>query len=220
MDHRGSKRPNHHRQQGNSRYHGWRARQPRRTAGTHLLGRSDDNTSIGYVAFFTSLEIDGSRQFFVAVERATRDTGNFLVVDDGLAVLNHGDPSTEESDIETLPFYRFAGLLRRRGKETVYAAHVVARRLLDGVCFYLNFVPASQINAAVGGGAAVELHMQLEVFKFGIIDQFRPVSRTYQVTVFDFPHRRTWSGHLPSCQIFAIEQRNRLAPLRGTSSLQ
>src|SRR6266446_7761229 len=109
--------------------------------------------------FFTSLKIDGPRQFFMAVERATRDTGNFLVVDDGLAVLDHGDPSTEESDIEALPFSRLAGQFRRSSQETVYAAHVVAGRFLDGVCFYLDFVPATQIDATVGGGAAVELHM-------------------------------------------------------------
>src|SRR5260370_40612195 len=118
------------------------------------------------MAFFTSLEIDRPRQFFVAVERATCDTGNFLVVDDGLAVLNHGDPSTEESDIEALPFSRFAGLLRRRGQETIYAAHVMARRLLDGVCFHLDFVPASQINAAVGIRSTVEFNMQFEVAEF------------------------------------------------------
>src|SRR5258708_37116102 len=91
--------------------------------------------------------------------------------------------------------------------------------------FFFNDTATTEIytlslHDALPISAAVELHVQLEVFKFGIIDQFRTVSRADQVTVFNLPHRRTWSGHFPSCQIFAIEQRNRLAPFRCTASLQ
>src|SRR6266446_628963 len=172
------------------------------------------------MALLTSLQIDGGRQFFVTVQRAPRDTGNFLVVDDGLAILNDGDPTPDQCDIEGLPFSWLAGQFRRSRQETVNAAHVVAGWFLNGIGFNLDFVPAPQVDAAVGIRGAVEFNMQFEILKFGIIDQFRAVSGTDQVTVFNLPHGRTWSRHLPSCQIFAIEQWNRPAPFRGTASLE
>ena len=53
-----------------------------------FLCRSDHDASIGDAAFFAALQIDGAGQFLITVERTTRDAGNFLLVDDGLAVLH------------------------------------------------------------------------------------------------------------------------------------
>ena len=130
------------------------------------------------MSFFTSLKIDGSGQFFVAVQGATRDARDFLVVDDRLAVLNDSDPSSDQRDIKALPFSRLAGQFRRSSQETVYAAHMVTRWFLDGVGFDLDFVSAAQIDATVGISGAVEFDMQFKIFEFGIVDQFRTVSRT------------------------------------------
>lgn len=58
-----------------------------------LFCGSNHNASIRDAAFFTSLQVNGTGHFFVTVERTTRDARNFLVVDDGLAVLHDGDGS-------------------------------------------------------------------------------------------------------------------------------
>src|SRR5258706_13303171 len=123
----------------------------------------DDNTAIGYVPFFTSLKINGSRQFFVAVQGAARDAWDFFVIDDGLAILNDGDPTPDQRDIEGLPFSRLAGHFRRGRQETVYAAHVVTRWFLDAVGFELDLVPDAQINASIGICPTIEFDMQLEI---------------------------------------------------------
>src|SRR5260370_27093342 len=74
-----------------------------------LLRRSYDDTAIGYVSFFAALKIDGTWQFFVAVEGATGDTGNLLIVDNGLAILKNGDHSPNHRYVEVLPFSRLPG---------------------------------------------------------------------------------------------------------------
>jgi hypothetical protein len=73
-----------------------------------LLRWRDNDAAIGYVPFFTSLKINGPGQFFVAVQGATRDARDLLIVDDGLAVLNDGDPPSQKRDVEALPFSRLA----------------------------------------------------------------------------------------------------------------
>ena len=42
---------------------------------------------------------------------------------------------------------------------------------LEGVCFYLDFVAAAQIDPTIGIRPAIEFDMQLEIFKLGIMDQ-------------------------------------------------
>src|SRR6266481_822848 len=74
-----------------------------------VLRWRDDNTAIGYVPFFASLKINRSSQLFVAVQGAARDAWNFFVIDDRLAILNDGDPTPDQRDIEALPFSRLAG---------------------------------------------------------------------------------------------------------------
>ena len=60
-----------------------------------LFCGSNHNASIRDAAFFTPLQVNGTGHFFVTVERTTRDARNFLVVDDGLAVLHDGDGSPD-----------------------------------------------------------------------------------------------------------------------------
>jgi hypothetical protein len=64
-----------------------------------LLGRSYDDIPIGHMSFLAALKIDGSGQFFVAVERTAGDTRNLLTVDNGLAILDDGDRSADQDDI-------------------------------------------------------------------------------------------------------------------------
>jgi len=159
------------------------------------------------VAFFGALQINGTGQFFVAIERTAGDARDFFVVDDSLAILGHGDHSPDERDVVRLPFSRLARLLRRGSQKAVHTAHVMARWLVQRVSLYLNFVAPTQINAAVRFFATVEFHVQLEVFELSLIHQFRAIPRRYQVSVFYFPERRggAWIQHPPSREIFSVE---------------
>src|SRR5882762_298987 len=95
---------------------------------------------------------------------------------------------------------------------------MVTRWFLDGVGFDLDFVSAAQIDATVGISGAVEFDMQFKIFEFGIVDQFRTVSRTYQVTAYDLPHGSICSVHPPSTHIFYVQRRRSLAdPFPGGS---
>ena len=74
-----------------------------------VLRWHDKDAAVGYVPFFTSLKIEGSGQLLAAIQRATRDARDFLVIDDGLAVLNDSDPSPYQRDIEAQPFPGWRG---------------------------------------------------------------------------------------------------------------
>ena len=92
----------------------------------------------------------------MTVQRAAGYTRNFLVIDDGLAVLNNRNRASHQRDVEGLPNVGFARQFRRRRQESIYCAGVMAGRFLIGVGFNLHFVAAAQINSAVGLFPAVE----------------------------------------------------------------
>jgi len=74
--------------------------------------------AIGDVPFFTYLKIDGSGQFFVTVQGTTRDDhGISLLSMIVWPVLDHGDPSSDQRDIEALPFSRLAGSSGEAGRK-------------------------------------------------------------------------------------------------------
>jgi hypothetical protein len=102
------------------------------------------------------------------------------------------DPSSDQRYVKALPFSGSAWHLRRSSQETADATHAVTGWFLDGVRFDMDFISAAQIDATIRVGRAVEFDMQFEIFEFGIIDQFRTIPRTYQMTVFDLPNRPTW----------------------------
>src|SRR5208282_2976474 len=148
---------------------------------------SYDNVAKGNLPFFAALKIDGPRQFFVAIECAAGDAGNFLIVNHGLAVLDDGDHSADQRDVKRLPRAALARELRRWRQETVDASGVMAGRLRHRVGFDLHFVAPAQIDAAVGHGAAVEFHVQLEIVVLPVVDQFRAIAGRNQFSIFDFP---------------------------------
>ena len=103
------------------------------------------------------------------------------------------DPSSDQRYVKALPSSGSAWHLRRSSQETADATHAVTGWFLDGVRFDTDFISAAQIDATIRVGRAVEFDMQFEIFEFGIIiDQFRTIPRTYQMTVFDLPNRPTW----------------------------
>src|SRR3954467_8558106 len=90
----------------------------------------------------------------------------------------------------------------------------MARGLLLRVGFNLHFVTSSKINAAIGFLSTIEFDVQLEVLKFGIVNELWAVARFNEVPVFDLPlSRRIRLVRLPSCQVFAIKKFDGLVPL-------
>ena len=123
----------------------------------------------------------------MAVESASRDPWDFLVVDDRYAVLHHGYVASEERDVEGLPDIGLSRLLRRWVEEAIHATGVVAVGLGCRVRFDLDFVTAAQEDAAVGVDPAVEFNMQLEVFELGGVDEIGAVAVLYQRAILSFP---------------------------------
>jgi hypothetical protein len=90
-----------------------------------LFGRGcDDDVPVSHVSVFAALKVDGSRQFFVTVERTAGDARDLLVFDNGSPILHNGDGSSYQRDIEALPHSRLARHLRRWGQETPYTPPV------------------------------------------------------------------------------------------------
>src|SRR5579864_3113316 len=98
-------------------------------------------------------------------------------MDDRLPILDDGDFSTQQRDVEALPFSRLARHLGRRRQKTVHSAHMMTRRFLDGVSLNLDFVATTQIDAAVGVGPTIEFDVQLEILELGVVDKFGAMSR-------------------------------------------
>src|SRR6185369_14316755 len=81
----------------------------------------DANVSVGDSAMI-ALQIKRSGQLFVTVQGSSRDTRDFLVVDDGVAVLDHSHPASIHRYVEGLPGPRPSRLLRVRRQETIHGA--------------------------------------------------------------------------------------------------
>src|SRR5437588_10247022 len=113
----------------------------------------------------------------MAVQRAARYTGNFLVVDDGLAILPNRDHAPNERDVIRLPYARFSRQLGRRGEKAVDAAHMMTRRSLNGSGLDLNSLAAGQLNAVLGVFSALDLAVQLELFDFRVVVHIGPFAR-------------------------------------------
>src|SRR5271156_4829977 len=101
------------------------------------------------MALFRSLEIERPGQLFMAIQRSAGNSGDLLVVDHRLAVLDDGYLSPDQSDVKALPFPGLAWQLRRRSEKAIHATRMVTRRLGGGLILHLHLVTASQIDAAI-----------------------------------------------------------------------
>ena len=81
----------------------------------------------------------------------------------------------------------FRGCSGARGQEAIHATRVVTIRLGCGIGFDLHLVAASQVDAGVGAGSAIELNMQLEIFKFGGADEIGAIAVLNQRAVLRLP---------------------------------
>ena len=143
---------------------------------TGLEGGRDHDVAKGDMTLLAALQVDRTGHRFMAVECAAGDAGNLLIVDDGCAVLDHGDFAPDERDVEALPDIRTARLFGIRSKEAVDAAGVMAGRLGLRFGFYLHFITAAQKDAAVRILAAVEFDVELEVLELVIVDELMAVA--------------------------------------------
>ena len=64
---------------------------------------SDGYVSKGDMPCFAALQDDRARLRFVAVDGSAGRTRYFLIVDDGLSVLDHGDAAANQCDVVDLP---------------------------------------------------------------------------------------------------------------------
>ena len=110
-----------------------------------------------------ALEIDRARLPFIAIDGPARNSGDFLVVDNGYPVLNDRNKSAQERDLERLPDARSPRLFGDRRDETIDTAHVMAWRLLNGIVLDLYLVAAAQINTAIGFRGTVDFDVQFEI---------------------------------------------------------
>jgi hypothetical protein len=144
------------------------------------------------VSLLATLQIKGPRLSFVAVERATGDAGNLLMIDDGFAIQHHGDVPADKRDVESLPRVGTARLLRRGRQKPVHTARMVTRPLALRFSLDLHFVAAAKIHTAVGVLTAVEFNVQLEVLKLLVADELRTIARADQIGILYLPVR--WAG--------------------------
>src|SRR5579862_283077 len=150
----------------------------------------------------------------MAIHRAAGDPGNLAIGDHGPAVLNNGYPPANQGDIERLPDVGLALQFRCGCNKPVHATRVVACRLVLGLGLDLHFVATAEVNAAVGIHTAIEFYVQLEILELRIADQFGSVSRGHEIAIFHGPCWLSGTRHVPSCQVLAIEEGDRIAPLR------
>src|SRR5690242_12841307 len=87
------------------------------------VGRQND-ISVSDAAMVT-LKINWAGKFFVAIQCAASNAGNFLIVDDRVAVLHDGDKSADECDVKSLPNAGPPRLFWIGRKETVNRAYVM-----------------------------------------------------------------------------------------------
>src|SRR5208282_6505091 len=92
-----------------------------RTRRSSFRGRNR-NVPKSDVASLAALEIDRPGEHFVTIQSPASDAGNFLLVDDGLAVLHNGDHPSNQSDVVALPFSGLSRLFRRGGQKTIDAS--------------------------------------------------------------------------------------------------
>ena len=123
----------------------------------------------------------------MAVESASRDPRNILMVDDRYTVLYDGHVPPDQRDVERLPDTGLSRLLRRWIQEAIHSTRVMAIGLGHGIGFHLDLVAASQENSAVGARSAIELDMQLEIFELRGADEVGAIAILNQCAVLRLP---------------------------------
>jgi len=78
-----------------------------------------------------ALKINWTGKFFVAVECTAGNAGNFLVRNDGVAVLDDSDETADKCNIECLPDAGASRLFRIGCKETINRTHVMIGRFFN-----------------------------------------------------------------------------------------
>ena len=129
-----------------------------------FLWHGNRDVSIFDDAVMVALQKKGTRLCLVAIQRATGGTGNFHIVVVHLAVAQNGDMATHERNVKRSPFAEPQLRSRRRRVITINRAHLV-RRLGAAFGSHLNFVAASQIDAAITAFGAIDFDVKFEILK-------------------------------------------------------
>src|SRR5215469_1910263 len=142
-----------------SREAGEKRRAAARKSTPRLLCGSDDEVAKGDVSGFTSLQIDGSGQSFMAVQCAAGDPWYLLFINNRLTVLHNRHHAANEGDVVGLPLSRTAPLFRRWGQEPIHSTRAHRWPFRLRIIFDLNFVASAQVDAAVRSLRAVEFNV-------------------------------------------------------------
>src|SRR3954462_3684100 len=134
-----------------------------------------------------ALQENRARRAFIAVERATGDSGDLLVYDHLSAVGDDRHHSSDEGDVVRLPLARRPRRDHTRRQESVNGAEAIVPRRIAVVVLDLNFVAAAEIDAAVALLGVAELDVELEIAEGAVGDEIAPGPRTAQHAVDDAP---------------------------------
>ena len=123
----------------------------------------------------------------MAVESASGDPWNILVIDDRYTVLYDGNVPPDQRDVERLPDVGLSRLLWRWVEEAIDSTRVMTVGLGYGIGFHLDLVAASQEDSTVGAGSAIELDMQFEIFELRGADEVGAIAILHQCAVLRLP---------------------------------
>ena len=87
-----------------------------------------------------TLQVDGARLAFVAVEGTAGDARNCGSIDHSFAIQVHRDLASHQFNVVGLPLIVRFGGIRRRGQVTINSANVVALGFAAVIVLYLSFV--------------------------------------------------------------------------------
>lgn len=152
------------------------------------------------------LHQNGAGCAFVTIQGTTGDAGDILTFDDFLAVQLDGYQAADQRDFQALPFARFLCGVQIGSQEAVYAADAMAVDFHPVIVFDLNFMTASQIDAAVTSLRIAKFRFQFEIGEFLFGHDVVTGCFVDQQSIPDHPTvgdvGMAWN---PTVEIFAIE---------------
>ena len=200
----------------------WLAPVKREYNGSGYLRLRDGNRNIAvlHASGVIALQINRPRLAFMTVERATRDSRNFLRIDGLHAVAHDCDRASHERNVEGFPLARLRRDFSRRRQESVDGSDLVEGILFSGLVLDLHFVAPAQIHSAIAVSRAVELNVEFEIIELALGPDIRSRRFVHQFGILHLPVILVGLIGDPTVQTFAIEDRLRRRPCRRNASVQ
>ncbi len=134
-----------------------------------LFRRSNNNVP-EFNRTMIPLQQDRAGFSFSTVHGPAGNSGNDLVADNGFSVSHHGNAPSDQGNVVALPLTRsFCDILIGRQK-AIDPAEINRSRFLPLAVDDLQFIPPSQIYAAVTFSRVSEFNMQFKILEFLVGD--------------------------------------------------